>query len=173
MRRVLVAIAAVLAVVAGVTALAILGWENTLGVWSASIDAEVVAAQSVALDSTFAQERQLMLRYLAVPEPSTLAGISARQAQLTRQSAQLRPVTAAGRATLRQATIRERALYSRFQQIQLLASAHRFVALAAIGPLDDSSAAVAASLHRLVRLETQHAIATRRRGADARLSPLL
>jgi Methyl-accepting chemotaxis protein (MCP) signalling domain len=167
MRRVLVAIGVVLAVVAGVTALAILGWESTLRVWSASIDAEVVAAQSVALNSTFALERPLMLRYLAVPEPSVLADIRAGQAQLTRQSAQLRPETAAGRAALRQAMTAEGALYSAFQATQPLASVSRSRALAAIGPLDDSSAAAAASLRGLVRLETQHAIGTRRRGADA------
>jgi hypothetical protein len=168
----LVAIAAVLAVVAGVTALALVGWENTLDVWSASINAEVVAARSVALNFTFAQERPLMLRYLAAPEPSTLAAVRARQAQLTRLSAQLRPETAAGRANLRQAVISERRVYSGFQRIQRLASTHPSRALGAIGPLDDSSAAVAASLHGLVQVETQHAIATRRRGAEAASSGL-
>ncbi len=167
MRRVLVAIGAVLAVVAAVTLLAILGWENTLAVWSASVDEEVAAAQAVSLNSTFAQERPLMLRYLAAPDSSTLADIRASQTQLIRQSARLRPQTAAGRATLRQARLREMAVYSRFKTIQPLAASDPSRTLAAIGPVDDGSAAVAASLHRLVRLEMRHAIATRRRGADA------
>jgi len=166
-RRVLASITAVLIVVAGVTALAILGWETTLSVWSASINAEVIAARSVALEATFAQERPLMLRYLAAPQPSTLADVRAWQSQLTRQSAQLRPETPAGRAALAQARIRESAVYSRFQKTQRAARVNRSGALAAIGPLDVSSAAVAASLRRLARVETQHAIATRRRGAKA------
>src|SRR5476649_2343258 len=103
MTRVLVVITVILVLILGSVALSYQTWEQTFGKWSASTGAEVVAAQCVALQSTFGDEHPLTLRYLAVPQPSTLADVQALQTQFTEQSAALRPETAAGRAALAQA----------------------------------------------------------------------
>lgn len=166
MRRVLVVIALILIVIEASIALTLQSWESTRRLWSASAGAEGAATRSVTLNSTFAQERLLMLRDLATPKPSTLAGARVLQALFPRQSAQVRPETAAGKAALAQAAIRESGVYSAFQQIASLAN-NRSRALAAIGPLDARSAAVATSLHTLTQVETQHDAATRRQGAAA------
>jgi hypothetical protein len=167
MRRVYIVIAMILVVAAGLIVLSFQTWERTLGKWSASTDAEVVTAQCVALHSTFGEERPLMLRYLAVPQPSTLADVQAYQAQFARQSAQLRPETAAGRAALAQVTAGETGTYSAFQQAQRMAMVSPSRASAAIGPLDARSAAVSGSLSTLVHAETQHEIAIRRQATAA------
>jgi methyl-accepting chemotaxis protein len=131
------------------------------GKWSASTDAERVTASSVTLSSTFGAERPLMLRYLAVPQPSALAKVSAFQAQFLRQSSRLRPVTAAGQRALARAAAGETAAYSVFARAQGIAAASPSLARAAIDPVDDRAAAVAASLSALVRAESRHEIAIR------------
>jgi methyl-accepting chemotaxis protein len=162
MRRVFVVITVILCLILGSVALSYQTWEQTFGKWSASTDAEVAAAQCVALYSTFGEERPLMLRYLAVPQPSTLADVQALEARFTQQSAALRPETAAGRAALAQANGRETAAYSAFQQARGLTTVSPARARAAIGPVDTHSAAVAASLSTLLQAETRHEIAIRR-----------
>lgn len=163
MRRVLIVIAAVLAVVAAVTSLTILGWENTIGDWSASADAEAGVQQCVAAQSAFAQERPLMIRYLAVPEPSTLGDLRTWRTRFTQQSARLAPLTAAGKKALAQAIAGEQAAYSAFQQ----GAANPAAARAAIGPVDSLSATTAASLSTLVDAEGEHAITIRRQATSA------
>jgi hypothetical protein len=69
-RRVMAAIALVLAVVATVTALTILGWENTISDWRSSVVAEGEAAKSGAVSFVFAQERPL----IRLCEPRRSAG---------------------------------------------------------------------------------------------------
>jgi methyl-accepting chemotaxis protein len=167
MRRVLIVIVVVLAFIMTAIVRTLLNMQSNIGVWSDSTAAAVSAARSVALSSVFAQERLLMLRYLATPEPSALAGVRALQAQFTRQSAQLQPQTPAGRAHLAQAVNADPAVYSAFQQIQGLAMVSRSRALAAIGPLDARSASVAVPLHVLTLAESRQAIALGRRGAAA------
>lgn len=167
MRRVLIVIVVVLAFIMTAIVRTLLNMQSNIGMWSDSTAAAVSTVRSVELNSVFAQERLLMLRYLATPEPSTLPGVQALQAQFTRQSAQLQPQTPAGRARLAQAVNAEPAVYSAFQQIQGLAMVSRSRALAAIGPLDAGSAAVAVPLHALTRAESQQAIALGRRGAAA------
>src|ERR1039457_1741901 len=167
MRRVLVVIAVILVVAVGLIVMSFQTWEMTLGKWSASTAAEVVTAQCVVLHTTFGEERPLMLRYLAVPQPSTLADVQAHQAQFTRQSAQLRPETAAGKAALAQATAGETGAYSAFQQAQRLATGSPSGARAAIGPLDARSTAVSGSLSTLLHAETGHEIAIRRQATAA------
>jgi Methyl-accepting chemotaxis protein (MCP) signalling domain len=167
MRRVLVVIAVILVVAVGLIVMSFQTWERTLGKWSASTAAEVVTAQCVVLHTTFGEERPLMLRYLAVPQPSTLADVQAHQAQFTRQSAQLRPETAAGKAALAQAAAGETGAYSAFQQAQRLATGSPSGARAAIGPLDARSTAVSGSLSTLLDAETRHEIAIRRQATAA------
>jgi methyl-accepting chemotaxis protein len=167
MRRVLIVIAVILVVAVVLIVLSFQTWERTLGKWSASTDAEVVTAQGVALHSTFGEERPLMLRYLAVPQPSTLTDVQAHQAQFTWQSAQLRPETAAGQAALAQATAGETSAYSAFQQAQRMATVSPSRASAAIGPLDARSATVSGSLSTLMDAETRHEIAIRRQATAA------
>ena len=121
-RRVLIVIAVILVVAVGAVVMSFQTWERTLGKWSASSAAEVVTAQCVALHSIFGEERPLMLRYLAVPQPSTLADVQAHQVQFTRESAQLRPKTVAGKTALAQAAADETGAYSAFQQAQPLAT---------------------------------------------------
>ena len=162
MTRVLVVITVILGLILGSVALSYQTWEQTFGKWSASTGAEVVAAQCVALLSTFGDEHPLMLRYLAVPQPSTLADVQALQAQFTQQSAALRPETAAGRAAVAQATRRETAAYSAFQQARSLTTSSSSRARAGIAPVDTHLAAVATSLSTLVQAETRHEIAIRR-----------
>src|ERR1039457_4295466 len=167
MRRVLVVIAVILVVAVGLIVMSFQTWERTFGKWSASTAAEVVTAQCVVLHTTFGEERPLMLRYLAVPQPSTLADVQAHQAQFTRQSAQLRPETADGKAALAQATAGETGAYSAFQQAQRLATGSPSGARAAIGPLDARSTAVSGSLSTLLHAETGHEIAIRRQATAA------
>src|ERR1017187_5972071 len=167
MRRVLIVIAVILVVAVGMVVMSFQTWEGTLGKWSASTADEVVDAQCVALHSIFGEERPLMLRYLAVPQPSTLADVQALQAQFTQQSVRLRPGPAAGQAALAQATARETEVYSAFRQAGSLATVSPPRARAAIGPVDTRSAAVAASLSTLLHAETQHEIAIRRQATAA------
>jgi hypothetical protein len=167
MRRVLIVIAVILVVAVGAVVMSFQTWERTVGKWSASTTAEVVAAQCVALHSIFGDERPLTLRYLAVPQPSTLADVQALQAQFTQQSARLRPETAAGQAALAQAIARETGVYSAFRQAASLATVSPPRARAATGPVDTRSAAVAASLSTLLDAETRHEITIRRQATTA------
>lgn len=167
MRRVLAVIAAILAVIILTVLLAYLTWVNIFGRWSASTRAEGVTAQCVALSATFGQERPLMIRYLAAPQPATLAAVRAFEVQFRQRSAWLRPETGAGKAALARATGGEAAAYTAFQRTQSLATASPPRAHAAIAPVDTQSAAVSASLATLVRAEAQHAIVLRRQATSA------
>jgi hypothetical protein len=160
-RRVMAAIALVLAVVATVTALTILGWENTISDWRSSVTAEGEAARSGAVSFVFAQERPLMLRYLAAPAPAVLTQIRNRHTQFAALAARVRPQTAAGRAALARATSGERNVYAVF-----IAAVRSKVPRAATGSLDGTAVAVAASLHTLVRAEAGHEIAVRQKATD-------
>ena len=166
-RRVLIVIAVILVVAVGAVVMSFQTWERTLGKWSASSAAEVVTAQCVALHSIFGEERPLMLRYLAVPQPWTLANVQALQAQFAQQSVRLRPETASGLAALAQATARETEDYSAFRQAKGLTTVSPSRAEAAIGAMDTRSAAVAAPLSTLVNAETRHEITIRRQATAA------
>jgi hypothetical protein len=167
-RAVLIVIAVLLTRIGASIAVTLINFTEVIGLWSASADSGRAASGSVALNSAFAQERQLMLRYLAAPASSTLASVRAQQALFTGQSAQLRPATAAGSAALALARARaaERRVYSAFGQIQALATANRSRAHGAAALLDARSAGVAAPLRSLVRVEGQHAAVTQRQGAS-------
>jgi methyl-accepting chemotaxis protein len=162
MRRVLLVIAAVFSVVAAVTALTVLSWENTIGFWSDSADAQALAAQCVTLQSVFAQERPLMPRFLAVPQPTTLAQVRAYHSQFARQSTRLKPATASGTAALARAVDGEAAAYSAFQQAVPWGVTDPSRARAAISIVDSLAAGATVALSALVDAETQHAITIRR-----------
>ena len=167
MRQVIAVIAGVLAVVAAVTALTVFGWENTIGAWSDSVAAEESAARSAVLASVFGAERPLMIRYLIAPAPGTLAAVHSRHAAFMRLSGQVGPRTAAGRSALALARAGEQAAYAGFQAVAGQAPVSRRRALAAVPMVDGQSAAVAASLHRLVLAETRQEVAIRS-GATSR-----
>lgn len=67
MRRVLVVIAVILVVVVGGIIDSYLTWSATFGRWTAATGAGALTARCAELQSVFAAERPLMLRYLAQP----------------------------------------------------------------------------------------------------------
>src|SRR5690348_4634946 len=111
MRRLLGVIAVILFVVIAGIIDSYLTWEATFRQWTAATTAEVVATRCTTLQSLFAAERPLMLRYLADPEPATLAGIRATRARFTRQAGLISPRTATGAAALTRARSAERTAY--------------------------------------------------------------
>ncbi len=167
MRRVLIVIAAILAVIIVFVLQAFLTWEGTFGRWSASTVAEGTATQSEALAATFAQVRPLMIRYLAEPTPATLASVRTYQARFIRQVARLHPETPTGSAELAQATTAEAGAYSAFSQARHLAVAGPARARIAAGQVDARSAAVTASLSAVAMSERRHEIVLRRQATVA------
>jgi methyl-accepting chemotaxis protein len=164
MRRLLYVIAVILVVVIGGIIDSYLTWNVTFGRWTAATNAEVEATQCTALQSVFAAQRPLMLRYLADPRPAALAAIREDQARFTRQAGLISPQTAAGVAALARARSAERAAYAEFARVQ--ATAGRPVAGAATS-VDVRSAAVTASLATLIRAERGREIALRQQATVA------
>jgi hypothetical protein len=165
MRRLLCVIAIILVVVIGGIIDSYLTWQATFGRWAAATTAEVVATRCTTLQSVFAAQRPLMLRYLADPEPATLAGIRQGQARFTRQAGLISPQTAVGAAALARASAAERAAYSAFGQS--LVTAGRPGANAAITSVDARSAVVTASVATLVHAERGREITLRRQATAA------
>jgi methyl-accepting chemotaxis protein-like sensor len=164
MRRVLVVIAVILVVVIAGIIQSYLAWAATFGTWSAATGAEVVAARCSGLQSAFAAERPLMLRYLAQPEPGTLAAVRQAHARFTRQARQISPQAPAGAAMLARAGAAERAAYAAFGRAAGPVAAGRPAANAAITSVDARSAVVTASLSALVGAERGREIALQRQG---------
>jgi len=114
MRRLIGVISVILVVVIATVMGSYLTWEATFGRWTAATGAEVVATRCTTLQSVFAAQRPLMLRYLVSPGPATLAGIREAQARFIRQAGMITPQTAAGAVALARARSAERAAYAAF-----------------------------------------------------------
>lgn len=95
-RRVIILITVVMAVILVTVGTTVWNWMVTVAAWQSSVREEAAAARSVALASVFAQERPLMVRYLARPQPALLAQVRADQAQFLQLAGQVGPGTAAG-----------------------------------------------------------------------------
>src|SRR6266516_4423722 len=150
MRRLLGVIAIILFVVIAGIIDSYLTWEATFRHWTAATNAEVVATRCTTLQSLFAAQRPLMLRYLTDPEPATLAGIREGQARFTRQAGLISPQTPAGAAALAAARSAEQTAYAAFGRAQSLVTAGRPEGSAAITSVDVRSATVTASLSTLI-----------------------
>jgi len=136
MRRLLGVIAIILFVVIAGIIDSYLTWEATFRHWTAATNAEVVATRCTTLQSLFAAQRPLMLRYLTDPEPATLAGIREGQARFTRQAGLISPQTPAGAAALAAARSAEQTAYAAFGRAQSLVTAGRPEGSAAITSVD-------------------------------------
>lgn len=167
MRRVVAAIVFSLILIAAATIDGYMTWADIVGRWTASATAEVVTGQSRDLQTVFADERPLLLRYLSTRQPATLAKVRGYQSRFTQQASRLAPQTAAGKAALARTEAAEAGAYSAFQQAQSLVAASTSRAGAAIGSVDARSAAATASLSALVRAQAQHEAVIRREAAAA------
>jgi hypothetical protein len=167
MRRLLWVIAIILIVVIGGIIDSYLTWQATFGKWLAATNGEVVATRCTTLQSVFAAQRPLMLRYLADPEAATLTGIREGQARFTRQAGLILPQTQVGAAALARARSAELAAYAAFGRAWILVTAGWPAASAAITSVDVRSAAVTASLSTLIRAERGREIALRRQATVA------
>src|SRR5712692_10569846 len=162
MRRTIIVLAVVFVIVVIESALTLRTWQTTVRIWTRSTGAEAVAARSEALAFSFAQERALMLSYLATPSTPVLASLNALRSQFKQLAANEQPGTPAERAALARVVAGQAALYSAFDAV--VASSNRSRALAAVAPLAARSAGVAASLRDLIQAQTLRSLAERRLG---------
>src|SRR5579859_6120654 len=81
MSRTIIVLAVVFVIVVIESALTLRQWQTTVRTWTQSTGTEAAAARSEALEHSFAQERALMLSYLATPSAPVLAQLSALRSQ--------------------------------------------------------------------------------------------
>src|SRR5579875_1294581 len=178
MRRLLVAIGVLLGGVTIFTIVAIVTWSRVIGAWSVAGGAGVAAARAGALGAAFGEERVAMLGFLLVPGRRGLAAVGAAAGRVEALQAGLVPGTAAGRAALARARAGLAGVAAAFGAARAEVGACGALrggpagggaagGRGAVRVVEAGSAAVAASLRALARVQAGHAAALRRQASDA------
>lgn len=166
-RRVVIASSLVVALIAVAVVVTIWRYQAAISSLSEASNASAVAQEASRLDATFANQRLVMLRYIAQATPSALRAARAYQSEFTKLAPRIKPSGPAGRRALNQAVAAQVRYYSAFQADTRLIHASAARKSGPLARLDEESVTVSKPLHSLATIEAQHAAAARAAAAAA------
>ena len=166
-RRAVTASSVIVAVIAAAVLVTIWRYQAALTSLSQANAATGTAHAATRLEATFADERLLMLRYIARAEPAALQAVRADEARFARLSGQLTPQAAAEKRAIARAVSGHARYYRAFLQATSVLHASPGRKFAVLGQLDQRAAAVIPPLRAVAQIEQQQAAAASAAAAQA------